>query len=280
MNTEDIQRELYNHHLHCSRYEVNFILSHTNTIACFMPLKEAYHGLFAIVDSNYMPLYQLETNAYIHACGISDDGEYAVFQTAYSPYDDSAKLFLIDIANRRICWKKELSPNWKTITSYYLDPQNDEIFEHHDRDDSFCKYNFDGVILQRGTTMHNPDKTSQMISDTVESYTRTQKYHSESADALNALRQKAMDELHRKAEEEDNIYDPEFEKEIEERLAKLDEESRSEFYRIRTHRKNDGILSAREIDLLTLEAMERSYYHYMGIEYEKPKYKKEFHFGG
>ena len=117
-------------------------------MACFIPLTDAYHGIFAIVDSNYMPLYQLETNAYIHACGISDNGEYAVFQTAYSPYEDSAKLFLIDISNGRICWKKELSPNWKSITGYYLDPYNGEIFEHHDRDNLLYKYSFDGVLLK------------------------------------------------------------------------------------------------------------------------------------
>lgn len=107
--------------------------------------------------------------------------------------------------------------------------------------------------------MNNPDETSRMISDTVENYTRTQQYHSESADALNELRRKAMEELHRKADEDDNIYDEEFEKMIEGRLSKLDELSRSEFYRLRTHRKNNGVLSAREIDLLTLEAMEKSY---------------------
>ena len=71
--------------------------------------------------------------------------------------------------------------------------------------------------------MHNPDETSRMISGTVENYTRTQRYHCASADALNELRKKTMEELHRKAEEDDNIYDEEFEKMLEEKLSKLDE---------------------------------------------------------
>ncbi|MGN0245797.1 MAG: hypothetical protein ACI4DK_07510 [Lachnospiraceae bacterium] len=107
--------------------------------------------------------------------------------------------------------------------------------------------------------MNNPDETSRMISETVEQYTRTKKYHSESADVLNELRRKTMEELHHNAEDDDNIYDEEFEKMLEERLSRLDELSRSEFYRLRTHRKNNGVLSAKEIDLLTLEAMEKSF---------------------
>lgn len=100
--------------------------------------------------------------------------------------------------------------------------------------------------------MYDAGKTSQKISDLEREYRKSQQ--KKGAESLIELEAQVR--------------------------AKLDEESRSEFYRIRTHRKNDGILSAREIDLLTLEAMERSYYHYKGIEYEKPKYKKEFHFGG
>lgn len=107
--------------------------------------------------------------------------------------------------------------------------------------------------------MHNPDETSRMISDAVDNYGHTQRYHSNSADVLNELRKKTIDELHRQAEEDDNIYDEEFEQMLEERLSKLDELSRTEFYRLRTHRKNNGVLSARDIDLLTLEAMEKSY---------------------
>ena len=95
--------------------------------------------------------------------------------------------------------------------------------------------------------MHNPDETSRIISDTVENYTHTQRYHSKSADALNKLRTKTMEELHPKAEEEDNIYDEEFEKILEERLSRLDELSRSEFYRLRTHWENNGVLSARRL---------------------------------
>ena len=97
--------------------------------------------------------------------------------------------------------------------------------------------------------MYDADKTSQKISDLGREYRKSQQ--KKGAESLIELEAQVRAKLKRQAEADDNIYDPEFEKEIEERLAKLDEESRSEFYRIRTHRKNDGILSAREIDLLT-----------------------------
>lgn len=131
--------------------------------------------------------------------------------------------------------------------------------------------------------MYDVEKTSQMITEFSNQYDYDEirkKRKKRKAQTLDELKKQVMDELKSKAEEEDKIYDQEFEDMIAERLSKLNEESRREFYRVRAHRKYDGVLSSKEIDLLTLEAMEKSYYHYMGIKYDPPKYSKEFHFGG
>ena len=58
---------------------------------------------------------------------------------------------------------------------------------------------------------------------------------------------------------ENNIYEKKNKKELEYRLSKLGDIYKQEFYRNRSNRKPDNILSNRELDLLALESMERSF---------------------
>jgi intein-encoded DNA endonuclease-like protein len=57
------------------------------------------------------------------------------------------------------------------------------------------------------------------------------------------------------------VSDEEFEQELSDRLSRLGEAYSEEFYRNRSSRSKDPYLSGRDLDLLILEAMERSYCH-------------------
>jgi hypothetical protein len=75
---------------------------------------------------------------------------------------------------------------------------------------------------------------------------------------IKELVQRVYQERLKKTEEENKIYDQEYEDELERRVDRLGPLVKSEFYRVRANRKESETLSIKELDKLTLEAMERS----------------------
>ena len=85
-NAAEIQSELRSSRDRKPSSELNFAPSKANRAACFDG-KRCY-----ITDSELKPLAYFDADAYIAACGISDDGNVALFMTAYGPSGESTML--------------------------------------------------------------------------------------------------------------------------------------------------------------------------------------------
>lgn len=82
----EIQSELRERRDKKPSSELNFAPSKAGRVACFDE-KRCY-----ITDGELKPLAYFDADAYIAACGISDDGSVALFMTAYGPSGESTML--------------------------------------------------------------------------------------------------------------------------------------------------------------------------------------------
>ena len=82
----EIQSELRDRRDRKPSSELNFAPSKAGRVACFDE-KRCY-----ITDSELKPLAYFDADAYIAACGISDDGRVALFQTANGPSGETTML--------------------------------------------------------------------------------------------------------------------------------------------------------------------------------------------
>lgn len=211
-------------------------------------------------------------------------------RTAYSPYDmcnEALRLIkecsdnvLTKDIERQILYLLNKAEEYSNMSLYQL------ALAHKELADMYYKFEYTGSALKHyniGLKMYEKLPVKRKISQLNKMPAETLSYSLDAnivgepdysnipnrssdityiSSSEDILRNKMIDDarayLTEQAKEESNIYDAEFEQMIEERLSKLDDLSRAEFYRLR-HNKNDGVLSSQKLDLLTLEAMEKSY---------------------
>ena len=125
---EKIRGILYEKFKYRSQYEINFVMSHDYSMACFV------EDLFFITDDYFVPKLIYHPNSLINSCAISDDGSIAICQTANNREnnDDSGAFTLIDINNQELIGKSEVATGWKKLTHLFLDSKNRIFYCYYD----------------------------------------------------------------------------------------------------------------------------------------------------
>lgn len=129
-----IQEELHNKHKYSSKYEMNFVLSHNDTMACFLG-QTAY-----LTDTNYNPIYEYHSTSYINAVSVSDSSKYMIIQTAHNEKhdEDDGATIIIDLRFNIVIHKsKDVNIRSDLI---YID-ENKKCFYLYYGNEKLC-YNF------------------------------------------------------------------------------------------------------------------------------------------
>lgn len=71
-------------------------------------------GRFLIFDSGGKQIVKIETTANLGNCSISDDSKFAIFETYRSDTDDSEKIFVVDIEQKKVTGKFEHEFSFKS----------------------------------------------------------------------------------------------------------------------------------------------------------------------
>ena len=134
-----LQQRFIQHRKYGSSLECNFVLSQISTIAAFDG------DIFAILDMHFCPIFHIKVEAYVAACSLSDNGEWAAFVTAGGPSVDANSVFLVDVFSKNIYKKFDSDVHAKYVNAIYIDTVEEVIHLHCD--DLTYQYRFDGQLI-------------------------------------------------------------------------------------------------------------------------------------
>lgn len=105
---------------------------------------EGLKGTFYAFDVKGKQLIRHKCEANLYNNGLSNDGQYAVCQTAHSGREDGNKLFFFSLQEKRLVWKCEPETGW--AKDYRFDTAQQTLYLLYDEGRSY-RYSFDGNFL-------------------------------------------------------------------------------------------------------------------------------------
>ncbi len=138
---EQIRQIIYDKYISRPRNEINFIMSHDYSIACFVD------DLFFITDDHFSPRLIYQPLSLINACTISLDNSLAICQTAnnHESNDDSGAFALIDVNHQKLIGKSKLITGWKNLTHLFLDSEKKIFYCYYDGIQVGYDFNFNPI---------------------------------------------------------------------------------------------------------------------------------------